>query len=108
MNYDLGTVVTRLFTIQPALACEPNIRPDLTALSLDRLPVVVLALMNRGVRTAEDLHAYLVDHGSTFDREVLKAVLDRYASTTRLQDGGEGGLWSRSGDSYVPNVSVTQ
>jgi hypothetical protein len=108
MNYNLGYVLNRLGAVQGALSCEPDITPDLSCLAIDELPVVLLALMNLGLRSFEELAGYLTSHGAALDLEDLVAVLEQLQSTARYADGTYVGLWRGDiGTGFVPNVSVT-
>lgn len=108
MNYDLGFIVIRLGAVQGALSCEPDISPDLSGLTLAKLPVVLLALMNLGLRRFEELTEYLYEHGASFDLEEVLEVLREFQTTARYRDGTYDGLWrGQVSTGFTPNISVT-
>nr|WP_317893885.1 hypothetical protein [uncultured Sphingomonas sp.] len=108
MNCDLGFIVTRLGAVQGAFSCEPDISPDLSRLTRAMLPVVLLALMHRGLRSVDEFVNYLYDRGAMLYLEDVLEVLDEFRTRVRYPDGTYDGLWR--GDAFhgfIPNISVS-
>lgn len=95
MHINIGAYISVLGSVQSALALEPDVRPDLSGLSRARMPLVVLALLNRGTSDVEGIHDYLRDHGARFSRDEVADVIDEYESMGFDSDGLPTGLWRR-------------
>lgn len=93
--------ITRLSAVGGALDCEPSIRPDLSGLTRTDLPVVILALMNRRLRSSMEIFDYLAKRNAPFEIEDMEAALD-------LHDGRDPSekLWRFDGERYRPLISV--
>lgn len=105
MQFDLGYILTHFDAVHGALSCEPDISPDLSRLTLAKLAVVLLALMNRGVRNVDEFRDYLDSHGAHVDLMDILKVLSEFGTKTRHADGRFDGLWR--GDAlhgFTPNI----
>ena len=101
------SAITRLERVYGAVACEPDIRPDFSGLTRERLPIVVLALMNRGLRTAREIGEHLMSHGAPLDWEELLDVLAEHHAERHRVNGFCRGLWRNDGQGvFTPHISV--
>lgn len=108
MFINFSQAVSALPAVHAALGCEPDIRPDLSNLSEDRLPLVLLSLMNRGFRTVQALHNYLEAHGAPVDWEAIVEAIDDNMTKMQFEDFTADGLWHRSHDGgFTPDLWVT-
>lgn len=109
MKYDLAYILTHFDAVHGAVSCEPDISPDLAHLTLARLPVVLLALMNRGLRTFGQLRDYLDQHGAQLDPMDVLKVLSQFGTQSRDAEGRFDGLWrGNHTNGFMPNILATR
>lgn len=91
----------RLAAVHAALSLEPGFRLDLSNLQRDDVPVVILALMNRGVNTIIDIADFLEEHSAPYDLEDVDHFLFTYSGPNPAQD-----LWFVDSEVYRPRIIV--
>lgn len=78
-----------------AIACEPNVFPDFRNMSIEFLPVLLIAIMKNGYDNDRSIRKYLAERGCPFEWQVVKFVLNQF-------EGRQHGksLWTRYKDGH--------